>query len=57
MGDQVMIYLVCGVMVCILSMVGIYASSASLIWSLIGFAIGIYLIVKGKKRLGFMKKK
>jgi len=57
MGDQVMIYLVCGVMVCILSMVGIYASSASLIWSLIGFAIGIYLIVKGKKRLGFIKKK
>jgi len=57
MGDQVMIYLVCGIMVCILSMAGVYTSSANLIWYLIGFAIGFYLIVKGKKRLGFIKQK
>ena len=57
MGDPVMIYLVCGVMVCILSMAGVYTSSANLIWCLIGFAIGIYLIVKGKKKFGFIKQK
>ena len=50
-----MIYLVCGVMVCVLSMVGVYTSSANLVLCLVGFAIGIYLIVKGKKRLGFIK--
>lgn len=50
-------YLVCGVMVCILAMVGVYTSSVDLIWCLIGFAIGIYLLVKGKKRLGFIKQK
>jgi hypothetical protein len=52
-----MIYLVCGIMVCILSMAGIYTSSTNLIWCFIGFAIGIYLIFKGKKKLGFIKKK
>jgi hypothetical protein len=52
-----MIYLVCGVMVCILSMAGIYTSSMNLIWCFIGFAIGIYLIAKGKKKLGLIKQK
>ena len=52
-----MIYLVCGVMVCILSMAGVYTSSMDLIWCFIGFAIGIYLIVKGKKKIGFIKQK
>ena len=52
-----MIYLVCGVMVCILSMVGVYTSSINLIWCFIGFAIGIYLVVMGKKKLGFIKQK
>lgn len=50
-----MIYLVCGVMVCVLSMVGVYTSSVNLILCLIGFALGIYLIFKGKKRLGYIK--
>ncbi len=52
-----MIYLVCGVMVCILSMAGVYTSTMDLIWCFIGFAIGIYLIVKGKKKIGFLKQK
>ncbi len=52
-----MIYLVCGVMVCILSMAGVYTSSGDLIWCLVGFAIGIFLVVKGKKKLAFIKKK
>ena len=49
-------YMVCGVMVSILAMVGVYTSSVNLYVCLAGFAVGIYLIFKGKKRLGFIKK-
>lgn len=52
-----MIYLVCGITICILSMAGVYTSSGNILWCLVGFAIGIYLIFKGKKTLGFIKRK
>jgi Na+/H+ antiporter NhaD/arsenite permease-like protein len=38
-------------------MAGVYTSAVDLIWCLIGFAIGIYLLVKGKKKLGLIKQK
>ncbi len=52
-----MIYLVCGIMVCMLAMAGVYTASGNVFLLLIGFAVGIYLVFKGKKTLGFKKQK
>ena len=52
-----MIYLVCGIMVCILSMAGVYTSSGNFLWYLAGFGIGIYLVLQGKKKLGYTNRK
>ncbi len=52
-----MIYLVAGILICIVAMAYVLSSSASIIWCVLGFGIGIYLIVTGKKKLGFIKKK
>lgn len=51
-----MFYLVPGITLCILSMIFIAASRGDLIWCLLGFGLGIYLITKGRKRLGYTKK-
>jgi len=55
--EPVMIYLVCGIMVCMLAMAGVFTSSGNVFLLLIGFAVGIYLIFKGKKTFGFKKQK
>ena len=51
-----MFYLVPGIALCILSMVFIAGSRGDLIWCLLGFGLGIYLIYKGRKKLGYIKK-
>ncbi|MCP4761856.1 MAG: hypothetical protein GY870_08740 [archaeon] len=52
-----MIYLVAGIVVSVVSMVYVKSSSENLFWCLLGFGIGVYLILKGRKKLGFIKKK
>jgi hypothetical protein len=51
------IYLVTGIIVSVVSMVYFKSSSENLIWCILGFGVGIYFIMKGRKKLGFMKKK
>ncbi len=51
-----MIYLVPGIMLSVSSMLYIALSSENLGWCLLSFGIGVYLILKGRKKLGYLKK-
>jgi hypothetical protein len=55
--DLLVFYLVPGIALCILSMVFVATSRGDLIWSVLGFGLGIYMIFKGRKKMGYINKK
>ena len=52
-----MFYLVPGIALCILSMVFVATSRGEMILNVLGFGIGVYMVFKGRKKLGYIKKK